>query len=333
LSINQDRTFPVESHTKAWYNTKTLMMQPNFKVKEEGVSQTFAEFVMEPLEPGYGYTLGHAIRRVLLSSIPGVAVTSVKISGVKHKFSTVLGLKETVVDFLLNLKGVSFALAPTKESATVTISVKGSKEVTAGLIELTDGVEVVNPDHYLGSLSGDKAKLEMEITLERGYGYSLAEERQSNEIGVILTDAVFTPVKRVNYTVEATRVGRKTNMDKLVLQVWTNGSVTPKAAVEETAKVLSSYFKQVYEPTTNEEAGQGSSQLAGSVSDDLLKLTVDELDLPTRIYNSLRNGGVETIGDLLNTPRKDLISMRNMGAKSIAIIEEKLGEKGITLTV
>lgn len=308
------------------------MMQPNFKVKEDTNSATFAEFVMEPLEPGYGYTLGHALRRVLLSSIPGVAVTSVKISGVKHKFSTVAGLKETVVDFLLNLKGVSFRLAPNKDMATVTLSVKGAKEITAAQIEETDGVEVVNKDLYLGSLSGDKAKLDMEITLERGYGYSLAEERSSDEIGVILTDAVFTPVKRVNYTVEATRVGRKTNMDKLVLQVWTNGSVTPKEAVEETAKVLSNYFKQVYEPTSG-DATEATSTLAGSVSDDLLRLTVDELDLPTRIYNSLRNGGVETIGDLLSTPRKDLISMRNMGAKSIAIIEEKLGEKGISLNI
>ena len=308
------------------------MMQPNFKVKEDQATATFAEFVMEPLEPGYGYTLGHAMRRILLSSIPGVAVTSVKISGVKHKFSTVLGLKETVVDFLLNLKGVSFQLAPSKDVATVTLSVKGSKEVTAADIEQTDGVEVVNKDQYLGSLSGEKAKLDMEITLERGYGYSLAEERQSEEIGVILTDAVFTPVKRVNYTVEATRVGRKTNMDKLVLQVWTNGSVTPKEAIEETAKVLSNYFKQIYEPTTGENE-EAASPLAGSISEDLLKLTVDELDLPTRIYNSLRNGGVETIRDLLNTPRKDLISMRNMGAKSIAIIEEKLGEKGISLNV
>lgn len=308
------------------------MMQPNFKVKENESSATFAEFVIEPLEPGYGYTLGHAMRRILLSSIPGVAVTSVKISGVKHKFSTVLGLKETVVDFLLNLKGVSFQLNPSKDSATVTLSVKGTKEVTAADIKETDGVEVVNKDLYLGSLSGEKAKLDMEITLERGYGYSLAEERQSEEIGVILTDAVFTPVKRVNYTVEATRVGRKTNMDKLVLQVWTNGSVTPKNAVEETAKVLSSYFKQIYEPEAT-SGSESTSPLAGSISEDLLKLTVDELDLPTRIYNSLRNGGVETIADLLSTPRKDLISMRNMGAKSIAIIEEKLGEKGISLTV
>ncbi len=305
-------------------------MQPNFKVKEDSREATFAEFFMEPLEPGYGYTLGHALRRVLLSSIPGIAVTSVTISGVKHKFSTVLGLKETVVDLLLNLKGVSFVMAPNKDKATVTLSVKGTKEVTAAAIAETDGVEVVNKDCYLGSLSGEKSKLEMEITIERGYGYSLAEERSSDEIGVILTDAVFTPVKRVNYTVEATRVGRKTNMDKLVLQVWTNGSVTPKDAVEESAKVLSNYFRQVYEPTAG-EASESASPLAGSVSEDLLKLTVDELDLPTRIYNSLRNGGIETIGDLLTAPRKDLISMRNMGAKSIAIIEEKLGEKGISL--
>lgn len=308
------------------------MMQPNFKVKEEAVQATFAEFVLEPLEPGYGYTLGHAMRRVLLSSIPGVAVTSIKISGVKHKFSTVAGLKETVVDFLLNLKGVSFRMSPSQDTATVTLSVKGAKDITAKDIEETDGVEVVNKDHYLGALSGEKAKLEVEITLERGYGYSLAEERSSDEIGVILTDAVFTPVKRVNYTVEATRVGRKTNMDKLVLQVWTNGSVTPKEAVEDSAKVLSNYFRQVYEPTAGEML-EGTTKLAGSISEDLLKLTVDELDLPTRIYNSLRNGGVETIGDLLTTPRKDLISMRNMGAKSIAIIEEKLSEKGISLNI
>lgn len=308
------------------------MMQPNFKVKENSADAAFAELVMEPLEPGYGYTLGHALRRVLLSSIPGVAVTSVKISGVKHKFSTVPGLKETVVDFLLNLKGVSFRMAPSKDAATVTLSVKGTKEVTAANIAETDGVEVMNKDCYLGSLSGDKAKLDMEITLEKGYGYSLAEERSSEEIGVILTDAVFTPVKRVNYTVEATRVGRKTNMDKLVLQVWTNGSVSPKDAVEESAKVLSNYFKQVYEPAAGETA-ETSTSMGGSISEELLKLTVDELDLPTRIYNSLRNGGIETISDLLSAPRKDLISMRNMGAKSIAIIEEKLGEKGISLNV
>lgn len=309
----------------------TIMMNSNFKVTEQSSSETFAQFVIEPLEPGYGYTLGHAMRRVLLASIPGAAVTSVKISGVKHKFTAVPGLKETVVDFLLNLKNVNFRLAASKESATVTLSVKGQKEITAADIQVVDGVEVVNPDQYLGSLSGDKAKLEMEITIEKGYGYSLAEERQVESLGTILTDAVFTPVKRVNYTVEATRVGRRTNMDKLVLQVWTNGSVTPQEALDETAKILASFFRQVYEPQS--EGVEAPVIATSSVSEDLLRLTVDELDLPTRIYNSLRNGGIETIGQLLSTPRKDLISMRNMGAKSIAIIEEKLSEKGISLNV
>lgn len=307
------------------------MIDPNFKIKEQNATDTYAEFVLEPLEPGYGYTLGHAIRRVLLGSIPGAAATSVKISGVKHKFTTVAGLKETVVDFLLNLKGVSFRLAESKDSATVRLSVKGSKEIKASDIEPVDGVEVVNPDCYLGSLSGDKSKLEMEIIIERGYGYSLAEERPAEGLNIIPTDAVFTPVKRVNYTVEATRVGRRTNMDKLVMQIWTNGSVTPKESLEETAKILTSYFRQIYEPAATSDTPTPTA--TSSISEDLLKLTVDELDLPTRIYNSLRNGGIETIGQLLSTPRKDLISMRNMGAKSIAIIEEKLSEKGISLTV
>ncbi|HEX7042943.1 MAG TPA: DNA-directed RNA polymerase subunit alpha [Patescibacteria group bacterium] len=309
----------------------TAMMNANFKVTQHNSSDTFAQFVIEPLEPGYGYTLGHAMRRVLLASIPGAAVTSVKISGVKHKFTALAGLKETIVDFLLNLKNVNFKLAPSKDSATVTLSVKGQKEITAADIEVVDGVEVVNKDEYLGSLSGDKAKLEMEINIERGYGYSLAEERQAEVLGTILTDAVFTPVKRVNYTVEATRVGRRTNMDKLILQVWTNGSVSPKEALDETSKILATFFRQVYEPQS--EAVEAQEVATSSISEDLLRLTVDELDLPTRIYNSLRNGGIETIGQLLSTPRKDLISMRNMGAKSIAIIEDKLSEKGISLNI
>jgi len=307
------------------------MIDPNFTVKEQNATATYAEFVLEPLEPGYGYTLGHAMRRVLLASIPGAAITSVKISGVKHKFTAVVGLKETVVDFLLNFKNVSFSLSPSKDSATVKLSVKGQKDITASDIEVVDGVEVMNPDEYLGSLSGEKSKLEMEITIERGYGYSLAEERQSDSVGMILTDAVYTPVKRVNYSVEATRVGRRTNMDKLTMQVWTNGSVSPKEAMDETSKILASYFRQIFEPAASFEAPVLSP--TSSISEDLLRLTVDELDLPTRIYNSLRNGGIETISQLLSTPRKDLISMRNMGAKSIAIIEEKLSEKGISLNI
>ena len=305
------------------------MIDPIFTVKELKNTGDYAQFAIGPLEPGYGYTLGHAMRRILLTSIPGASITSVKINGVKHRFSQLPGLKENIVDFLLNIKGLSVKLTGSKKTATLTLSVKGPAEITGKDVEESDGVEVINKDHYLGYLS-DK-KLEMEMTVEEGYGYSLAEERDIEELGVIPTDAIFTPIQRVNYAVKATRVGRRTNLDELVLDIWTNGSVSPKEALDETAKILSTYFMQIYEPKTTPT--NDNVAISPSVSDDLLKLTIDELDLPTRIYNSLRNGGIETVGQLLGTPRKDLVSMRNMGAKSISVIEEKLREKGISLTV
>jgi len=170
----------------------------------------------------------------------------------------------------------------------------------------------------------------MELTVEQGLGYSSAEERRATQIGLIPTDAVFTPVKRVSYEVSATRVGRQTDLDKLVLSVWTNGIVSPKNALEEASKILTSYFLQVYEPKS--VASTESAITSPSIADNISKLTIDELDLPTRIYNSLRNGGIETLGQLLATTKKDLISMRNMGNKSITVIEEKLKEKGVSLT-
>jgi DNA-directed RNA polymerase subunit alpha len=307
------------------------MVNPTFKVKEEKGTDEYAEFIIEPLEPGYGHTLGNALRRVLLVSIPGAAVTSVKISGVKHKFSTVPGLKENVVDLLLNIKLINFRLLDSKTSSTVKLSVKGPKEITAKDLELPEDVEVVNPSQYIGSLGDKKGKLDIEFTIEKGMGYSVAEDRKISTLGIIPTDAIFTPVKRVNYEVTATRVGRQTNLDRLILKVWTNGVVKPREALDEAARVLASFFSQVYEPTASPSAEVSSSTLA--YPESLLKMTVDELDLPTRIYNSLRNGGIETVAQLLETPRKELSSMRNMGGKSITVIEEKLKEKGITLTV
>ena len=306
------------------------MIEPNFKIKEEKTAEDYGEFILEPLEPGYGHTLGNALRRVLLVSIPGAAVTSVKISGAKHKFSTVPGLKENIVDLLLNIKGLNLKLLDSKESAIVKLSVRGLKEITAKDLELPEDVEVVNKDYHIGSLGDKKAKLDMELTVERGMGYSLAEERKISTLGVMPTDAIFTPIRRVNYEVSATRVGRQTNLDKLTLKIWTNGVVKPREALEKAARILSSYFSQVYEPKAAEALESPSSH--PGVSENILKLTIDELDLPTRIYNSLRNGGVETIGQLLDTPRKELISMRNMGGKSMGVIEEKLKEKGIELS-
>lgn len=306
------------------------MVNPVFKVKEEKIAENHSEFTIEPLEPGYGYTMGNALRRALLTSIPGAAVTSVKISGVKHKFSTIPGVKENVVDLLLNIKGLNFRLLDNESKAKVMLSVKGTKEITGADFELPENVEIVNKDHYVGSVNDKKAKLEMELTIEQGLGYSSAEDRRTTTLGVIPTDAVFTPVKRVSYEVSATRVGRQTDLDKLILSIWTNGIVSPKDALEEASKILTSYFLQVYEPKSVVSAESSASK--SSVAESLSKLTIDELDLPTRIYNSLRNGGIETLGQLLSTTRKDLVAMRNMGNKSIMVVEEKLKEKGVSLT-
>ena len=302
------------------------MLGQILKVKEEKSEKDFGEFIIEPLEPGYGHTLGNALRRVLLSSIPGAAVTSLKISGVRHKFSTVPGLKENVVDFLLNIKGLNLRLLDSKSSSTIKLSVKGPKKITASDLDLPEDVEVSNKDHYLGYLSDKKAKLDMELAVEKGLGYSLAEEQKVSTVGVIPTDAIFTPVRRVNFEVSATRVGRQTNLDKLTLQIWTNGAVSPKTALEEAGRILVSYFSQIFQPKA---VSAETVSLVPTIAENVLRLTIDELDLPTRIYNSLRNGEIETFSDLLSTPRKELMSMRNMGGKSIAIIEDKLKGKGI----
>ncbi|MBI4096168.1 MAG: DNA-directed RNA polymerase subunit alpha [Candidatus Levybacteria bacterium] len=305
------------------------MANPTFKVKEEKIEENHSEFVVEPLEPGYGHTLGNAMRRTLLTSIPGAAVTSVKITGVKHKFSTIPGVKENVVDLLLNIKGLNFRLLDGVDKGKVSLSVKGPKKITGVDFDLPESVEIANKDHYVASINDKKAKLEIELTVEQGMGYSSAEERRANQLGIIPTDAVFTPVKRVSYEITATRVGRQTDLDKLILNVWTNGVVSPKNALEEASRILTSYFLQIHEPkaVTSPENANGTSSLSENVS----KLTIDELDLPTRIYNSLRNSGIETLGQLLSATRKDLMSMRNMGSKSIATIEEKLKGKGVSL--
>ncbi|MCL4353203.1 DNA-directed RNA polymerase subunit alpha [Patescibacteria group bacterium] len=306
------------------------MTGPNFKVNTTKDEKKYAEFVIEPLEPGYGYTIGNALRRVLLGSIPGAAVTSVRITGVKHKFTTIPGVKENVVDLLLNIKSLSLKLLDSTDKAVVKLNAKGPKKIFASDLEVPQNVEIVDKDQYICSLADKKSKLEMELTIEKGLGYSLSDERPVDGVGVVVTDAVFTPVERVNYRVESTRVGRQTNLDKLILQISTDGSISPKNALDEAAKILSAYFKEVYEPRElAQKEGAGQNQ---DIPNELAQTTVDELDLPTRIYNSLKNGNIETLGQLLATQKKDLIKMRNMGSKSIATVEEKLQEKGLSLT-
>lgn len=307
------------------------MVNMEFAVKEVTNTPTYGEFVLEPLETGYGATIGHALRRILYTSISGAAVTSVSIAGVKHRFSTVPGLKENIVDFLMNVKNLHVALPENRDEATLKISVKGNAEITAADVQASDGAEVMNKDLYLGTLSGEKSKFDMELTVQRGNGYSLSEEREV-ELGVIPTDAIFTPVERVTYSVEATRVGRQTNLDKLTLKIWTNGTVTPKDALDTASRLLAQTFTQIYAPQMSTPSDQPMPS-SSPLSDKLMKMTIDELDLPTRIYNSLRNGGIETVEQLVTIPRKELVSMRNMGGKSLEVIEEKLSEKGVSLSL
>src|SRR3989304_5173115 len=223
-----------------------IMSEPMFEIKEEESQKNYAKFAVSPLEHGYGDTLGNSLRRVLLTSLPGAAITTVRISGVKHQFSTLKGMKEDVVDFLLNLKKVKFSYSG-KKPAKATLSIKSSGEVKAKDIKVPADVKIANPEYILATLNkGAKLEAEMEITTRMGY--SPAEDREKGPIGLIPLDAAYSPVIRVNYKVEETRVGRLTNYDKLILEIWTDGTVTPKESIKLAAKILVSYFNQIVSP-------------------------------------------------------------------------------------
>lgn len=301
-----------------------------FKINTEQETDSYGRFSFEPLPVGYGQTLGVALRRVLLSSLPGAAVTSVKIEGVRHQFQTLEGLREDIVEFILNLKQLRIRIHG-ENSAVLKLDVAGPREVKASDIEVPSNVEIVNKDLHLGILSDKKSSLVAQITVEIGLGYSLADERKSDTIGIIPVDAAFTPVQRVSYDVVSTRVGRETNLDKLVIEVWTDGTISPLEAIKHAAKVLVSFFLQVYEPRLS--VSEANVAVTPSISDDVLKMLVEELDLPTRLENALKSGGIETVGQLLGTPRKELLKIKNLGSKSLEMVEVKLREKGVALSI
>ena len=307
------------------------MVDPTFHIKTETEKTGFGKFIIEPLERGYGQTLGNSLRRVLLTSLSGAAISSIKITGVKHQFSALEGMKEDVVEFLMNLKKVRLTIEGT-ENATMTISKKGPGEVTAADITVSAGVTVVNPDLVLAHLSDKKASLEAELVADRGLGYVSGDEKHLDEVGVIPIDSLYSPVTRVNYRVEATRVGRMTNLDRLVMEIWTDGTIAAIDALTVAAKVLVSFFMQIVEPKAVGTATEGVA-VTPAVSDEVLKMRIEELDIPTRIVNALANGGIETIGQLLGTPKAALMKIKNLGTKSLAVVEEKLREKGVALAV
>ena len=300
------------------------MIKPNFKLTVKPLQAHSAEIVIEPLPVNFGHTVGNALRRVLLSSLSGGAAIRVKNAGVTHQFSTLDGLQEDILQFILNLKLVRFALDG--EEATVTLSASGEKAVTAADLDLPSGVKVANPEQVLAHLTGTKSKLSATITVGRGVGYVPAEEHATSEAGVIPLDASFSPVIRANYQVEATRVGRRTDLEKVRLLVVTNGTIEPEAAVLESAKILATFYTQVFNPTF-EEVEEGAVSILKAGSDQ----SIEDLDLPTRITNALKKGGLKTLADLAGSSKEDLMKVKNLGAKSAELVIKKAKAKGINL--
>lgn len=305
------------------------MVQPFFTVTAKKKTNEQGLFVIEPLPQGFGQTLGNSLRRVLLTFLPGTAISFVKIKGVRHQFSTLPGFKEDMVQFILNLKNVHFNLEG-EDEAKITLAKSGPGQVRASNFTLPANVTIANPDAYLGSLANRDSKIEATVFLSRGTGYMPAEERKSTEIGMIPVDSLYTPVRHVNFTVEETRVGRETNFDKIILSITTNGAIEPSEALKTAAEILVSYASHIFQPkqTTNGQAKQGSSDPSGSA----LHSSIEELDLSVRVINALKKGGFSTLNDFAGRSRGELEKVRNLGSKSIDQIESQLKEKGIVLT-
>lgn len=301
----------------------------NFKITTEKENGNWALISIEPLEAGYGHTLGNSLRRCLLTSLEGAAITSIKISGVSHQFSTITGVVEDVIEIILNLKKVRLKVYGEKP-IRLRIAKSGTGEVKAGDIDTLGQGEIVNQDQHIATLTDSKAKLNMEMTAEKGVGYLPADEKKTTEIGVIPIDAIFTPILSVNYTVDQTRVGRRTDFDKLNLEITTDGTVQALDAVNTAAKILSGYFKQIYEPVFDEV--EEATPTPSFMSDDLMKSSIEELDLPVRITNALKAIEIDTIGKLTTVSPSQLMKAKNLGAKSLSLISEKLQERGLVLS-
>ena len=300
------------------------------RIQEESVSPTRAKFVIEPLEPGFGYTLGNSLRRTLLSSIPGAAVSAIKIEGVLHEFSTISGVTEDVTDIVLNVKEMVIR-SELEEPATLYLKAKGPGEVKAGDISPPAGVEILNPDLHIATL-GKTASIEMELTVERGVGYRSAEQNKKarDPIGVIPVDSIFSPVRRVSYAVEATRVEQMTDRDRLIIDVQTDGSVSPREAVASAGTTLVELANLFGELSESPGLSLGPAEGEGEMGGDLA-LPIEELNLSVRSYNCLKRESINTVGELIQRTEQELTDIRNFGQKSIDEVKAKLDELGLSL--
>ena len=314
--------------------------KPNITTENLSVDGTSGTFIVEPLERGYGITLGNSLRRVLLSSLPGVAVVSIKIDGVLHEFSTVPGIVEDVTEIVLNVKGITAKLH-TPGPKTVVIDVTGNRDITAGDIKQDSDIEILNPDHHIATLSGNE-RFYMELVFDSGRGYVSQERNKqlhndptgmavSAPIGTIFTDSIYTPVYKVSYNVENTRVGSNTDYDKLTLDVVTNGTISAKEAISLGAKILNEHLNLFVDLSDEAKKAEIMIEREETKKEKVLEMTIEELDMSVRSFNCLKRAGIDTVEDLTNRTEEDMIKVRNLGKKSLEEVIQKLHSLGLDL--
>ncbi len=306
--------------------------KPRIDIEDVSADGSYGKFVVEPLERGYGITLGNSLRRVLLSSLPGVAATSIKIDGVVHEFSTIPCVKEDVTEIVLNIKGLDAKLH-SEGSKTVYIEAEGPCEVTGASIKADAEVEILNPELHIATV-GEGGKLFMEITLGKGRGYVPAERNkpQQSVVGVIPVDSIYTPVLKVNYTVENTRVGQMTDLDKLNLEVWTDGTCTAQEAVSLAARVITEHLNLFVDLSGDAFAGEIMVEKDNNGKEKVLEMTIEELDLSVRSFNCLKRAGINTVEDLISKTEEEMMKVRNLGRKSLEEVVSKLASLGFGLS-
>ncbi|MBO5473722.1 MAG: DNA-directed RNA polymerase subunit alpha [Lachnospiraceae bacterium] len=308
--------------------------RPNIEVAEISEDKKYGKFVVEPLERGYGITLGNSLRRIMLSSLPGAAVSQVKIEGVLHEFSSIPGVKEDVTEIVMNIKSLAIRnSSDTNEPKTAYIEYEGEGVVRASDIQVDQDIEILNPDLVIATLSGKDTKLYMELTITKGRGYVSSDKNKTEDlpIGVIAIDSIYTPVERVNVTVENTRVGQITDYDKLTLDVYTNGTLVPDEAVSLAAKVLSEHLSLFIDLSENAKTAEVMVEKEDDEKEKVLEMSIDELELSVRSYNCLKRAGINTVEELTNKTSEDMMKVRNLGRKSLEEVLAKLKELGLQL--
>ena len=309
--------------------------KPKIEISEISEDKKYGKFVVEPLERGYGTTLGNSLRRIMLSSLPGAAVSQVKIDGVLHEFSSIPGVKEDVTEIIMNIKSLAIKNSSESEETKVAyIDFEGEGIVTAADIQCDPDIEILNPDVVIAHLNGGAdSKLYMELTITKGRGYVSADKNKNDElpIGVIAVDSIYTPVERVNLTVENTRVGQITDYDKLTLDVFTNGTLAPDEAVSLAAKVLSEHLSLFIDLSENAKSAEIMVETESDEKEKVLEMNIDELELSVRSYNCLKRAGINTVEELCNRTSEDMMKVRNLGRKSLEEVLAKLKELGLEL--